>query len=125
MGSWVHLRPLRLVIVPALFLRTVAGFYGLVRRTAQEITLEFSGDTEDSEAGVLGVASTTDAEMAFSFTEVLPRVGTPKDLLITDGGVTLLITFTTDYSGESYTYTDTDGTPHNDTFPADDDEVSY
>jgi hypothetical protein len=90
------------------------------------VTLTFALSTEDSDSGVSGTANATDENLAFSFVPVTPRVGLPIDLEISEGAtLVLVVTFPDDYSGEAYTFTETDGTDHAGTFPATHDTVSY
>lgn len=89
-------------------------------------TLEFSGAVTDSDSGVFGVVATTNANITFSFLAVTPRVGVPRDLEISESGVLkLVVTFTSDYDGQSYVYRDSSGTSHNGTFPSGNGTVNY
>ncbi len=81
-------------------------------------TLEFSSSTTDSAAGIFGIVGSTNPNITFSFTAISPTVELPADLEISESSVLkLVITFPLDYVGTSYIYTDSSGTPHNNTFP--------
>lgn len=68
-------------------------------------------------AGVGGTASATDAEQEFEFNAITPRTGTPQNMNIKVGGtLELVVTFTSDYTGQSFKYTDKAGVAHNGVF---------
>lgn len=91
-----------------------------------EYTLTFASSTEDSAAGVFGVVGSTNANIAFTFNEVTPRTGLPRDLEISESGtLRMVVTFPADYEGENYTYTTTAGVQHAGTFPSGNGTVNY
>lgn len=91
-----------------------------------DVTLEFSSSTTDSGGGVFGVVNSADPNIAFSFTEITPRVGLPRDLEVSESGtLKLVVTFTSDYDGQPFVYTDSSGNAHAGTFPSGNGTVNY
>lgn len=100
--------------------------FSTVAPVGGSITLTFASSATDADGGVSGVVGATDAEQAFSFTEVTPRTGLPIDLEISESGtLRLVVTFPSDYVGQAYTYTDRAGVPHAGTFPSSNGTVNY
>jgi len=93
---------------------------------ATTIILTFDASVTDADGGVSGVVGSTNANQRFSFTEIMPRTGLPADLEISESStLKMVVTFSLDYAGASYVYTDTAGAAHSGIFPATNGTVNY
>jgi hypothetical protein len=85
--------------------------------TTFDSILQFVSATTDTEASVTGTVTATDPVKKFEFNAITPLSGTPASMSIhVSGSEVVTIDFTSDYTGQAFRYTHSNGTVYNGVF---------